>query len=37
MTAEDLASVQGVDPSIAHAAKDGLARLAESTLLDRFH
>jgi diadenylate cyclase len=33
---EDLVSVDGVDPAVAHAAKEGLARLAESTLLDRF-
>ncbi len=33
----ELASVEGVEPAVAQAAKDGLARLAESTLLDRFH
>ena len=36
-TTGDLASVVGVDPSMAHAVKEGLARLAETTLLDRFH
>ena len=34
---QELASVEGVEPAVAQAAKDGLARLAESTLLDRFH
>ena len=34
---QELASVEGVEPAMAQAAKDGLARLAESTLLDRFH
>ena len=33
---EDLAAVDGVEPAVAQAAKDGLARLAESTLLERF-
>jgi diadenylate cyclase len=36
-TTQDLASVEGVDPALAHAVKEGLARLAETTLLDRFH
>jgi len=34
---QELASVDGVEPAMAQAAKDGLARLAEATLLDRFH
>jgi diadenylate cyclase len=34
---DELASVDGVERTMAHAAKEGLARLAESTLLDRFH
>jgi diadenylate cyclase len=33
---EDLAAVEGVEPAVAHAAKEGLARLAENTLLERF-
>src|SRR5262249_9119691 len=33
----ELASVDGVEPAVAQAAKDGLARLAENMLLDRFH
>jgi diadenylate cyclase len=33
---EELAAVEGVEPAVAHAAKDGLARLAENTLLERF-
>ena len=36
-TTADLASVEGVDPSLALSVKDGLDRLAEHTLLDRFH
>jgi diadenylate cyclase len=35
-TTEDLEAVTGVEPSIARAVKDGLARLAESSILDRY-
>jgi diadenylate cyclase len=36
-TTADLSQVEGVDPSLALSVKDGLDRLAEHTLLDRFH
>ena len=36
-TTEDLAAVGDVDAAVAHTVKEGLARLAETTLLDRFH
>jgi len=35
-TAEDLESVPDVDPSTARTIKDGLARLAETSILDRY-
>jgi diadenylate cyclase len=35
-TAEDLEAVPGVDPVTARTVKDGLARLAESSILDRY-
>jgi diadenylate cyclase len=35
-TAEDLASIDDVDTSLAHTIKEGLARQAETALLDRF-
>src|SRR5262245_8410776 len=36
-TAEDLESIDDVDTSLAHTIKEGLARQAETALLDRFH
>ena len=36
-TTEDLASVDDVDVTLAHTIREGLARQAESALLDRFH
>jgi diadenylate cyclase len=35
-TTEDLEAVTGVEESMARAVKDGLARLAESSILDRY-
>ncbi|MGH9054249.1 MAG: DNA integrity scanning diadenylate cyclase DisA [Acidimicrobiales bacterium] len=35
-TTDDLASADGVEPGTARAIKDGLARLAESSILDRY-
>ena len=35
-TAEDLESVPDVDPATARTVKDGLARLAETSILDRY-
>jgi diadenylate cyclase len=36
-TADDLASIGDVDTGLAHTIKEGLARQAETALLDRFH
>jgi diadenylate cyclase len=36
-TTEDLASIDDVDVTLAHTIREGLARQAESALLDRFH
>jgi diadenylate cyclase len=36
-TAEDLESIDDIDTSLAHTIKEGLARQAETALLDRFH
>jgi diadenylate cyclase len=36
-TADDLASIDDVDTGLAHTIKEGLARQAETALLDRFH
>ena len=36
-TTEDLASTDDVDTGLAHTIKEGLARQAETALLDRFH
>lgn len=36
-SAEDLQTVDGVEPSVARAVKDGLSRLAESSILDRYN
>lgn len=35
-TAEDLETATGIEPVMARAVKDGLARLAESSILDRY-
>ncbi len=35
-TAEDLEVIAGIEPTTARAVKDGLARLAESSILDRY-
>jgi diadenylate cyclase len=36
-TAEDLEAVEGMEPATARSIKDGLARLAESSILDRYN
>jgi diadenylate cyclase len=35
-TVEDLENIPGVDAATARMIKDGLARLAESSILDRY-
>jgi diadenylate cyclase len=36
-TVEDLEAVEGMEPATARSIKDGLARLAESSILDRYN
>jgi diadenylate cyclase len=36
-TVEDLQAVDGVESGVARSVKDGLARLAESSILDRYN